>query len=330
MILVQIVGGLGNQMFQYAAARRMASKGDGVVVADLFELGIQVQPVRKYRLNSFNVQAACAPWHHVLRLNPGEFACRMARRFLPPKVSKRLLHRAERLGWKSSCHYRVFNYKPDQPKPALKIGRTVSERHFHFDPEVLGLSGDLLMMGFWQSEKYFADIAPQIRAEFQLRAPQEGMDLALAGQMQKTASVSLHVRRGDKATAKDFNASDATYCLRAVEWFRSRLANPVFFLFTDDWEWVRQHLPEAPDMVYVSHNSIGEDLEDWKWEENLRLMSQCKHHIIAPSSFSWWAAWLNPSPDKIVLSPPHRRWLNMPNCDTSDVIPDSWIQIDDR
>ncbi|OYX10768.1 MAG: hypothetical protein B7Z16_18085 [Algoriphagus sp. 32-45-6] len=88
-------------------------------------------------------------------------------------------------------------------------------------------------------------------------------------------------------------------------------------------------MPEAADVVYVSHNSLGHDVEDWNWEENMRLMSQCRHHIIAPSSFSWWAAWLNPDPQKMVLSPPHHRWLNFRNCDTSDVLPCSWVQLED-
>ena len=98
----------------------------------------------------------------------------------------------------------------------------------------------------------------------------------------------------------------------------------MFFIFTDDWEWVRQNLPAGPEVVHVDHNDEKADYED------LRLMTQCRHHIIAPSSFSWWGAWLNPNPDKMVLSPPHQRWLNFRNCDTSDVIPPSWVQMDDR
>lgn len=77
-------------------------------------------------------------------------------------------------------------------------------------------------------------------------------------------------------------------------------------------------------MVYVTHNGDDQEYED------LRLMSQCQHHIIAPSSFSWWGAWLNPNPDKLVVAPSHHRWLNFRNCDTSDVFPESWVQLDDQ
>lgn len=330
MILLQIAGGLGNQMYQYALARKLAGKGDGIILTDRYLLGVQLQPARKYRLDKFCVQTTPVPWHHVLRFNPVEFATRLVRRSLPKGLAARVLGRMERLGWKSTCDYRFYKYQPHQPKPPLQVGATVAERHFHFDPEVLNLSGDILLMGYWQTEKYFSDIAPQLRADFQLRRPLEGEDARVAAQMREALSVSLHIRRGDKAVAKDFNGTTPEFCVRALEWFRSRLPSPRFFVFSDDWEWARQHVPEAPDVVYVSHNSVGQDVEDWKWAENLHLMSLCQHHVIAPSSFSWWAAWLNPSPDKIVLSPPYQRWLNFPNCDTSDVIPESWIQLDDR
>lgn len=330
MILLQVAGGLGNQMFQYALARKLAGKGDGIILADRYLLGVQLQPARKYRLHKFCVQTTVVPWHHVVRYNPLEFATRLVQRSLSKGLAKRVIYRMERHGWKSTCEYRFYKFQPDQPKPPLRIGMTVTERHFHFDPEVLTLTGDTLLMGYWQTEKYFSDIAPQLRADFQPRSPLEGEDARLAAQMRETLSVSLHVRRGDKAVAADFNGTTPEFCLRAMEWCRSRLKRPTFYVFSDDWEWTRRNLPESPDIVLVGHNSLGDDVEDWKWEENLTLMSRCKHHIIAPSSFSWWAAWLNPDPDKIVLSPPYQRWLNFRNCDTSDVIPESWIQLDDR
>lgn len=324
MVLVQISGGLGNQIFQYATARKLAAQGDGVVLSDLYFLGLHLQPPRRYRLDKLQVRTRVVPWHHVWRYSPLEFLTRLARRQLPAHMAKRLLSAAARRGVESACRYRFHEHQPDAPLPSLQQGRVVSERHFHFDPGLLTVSGDCLLVGYWQSEKYFADIATQLRAELQVRTPQLGQDLAVAAQMRQSQSVSLHVRRGDKATAKDFNGSSAEYCMRAVAWFRARLSNPVFFVFTDDWDWVREHLPAAPDMVHVSHNGDDEEFED------LRLMGQCQHHIIAPSSFSWWGAWLNPAPDKMVVSPPHHRWLNFRNCDTSDVIPESWVQLDDR
>jgi hypothetical protein len=324
MILFEVSGGLGNQMFQYASARRLAGQGDGVMLADLYFLGLHLQPPRRHRLDKFRVRSSVVPWHHVWRYSPIEFVTRVTRRQFSAPTAKRLLSAAARRGMESACRYRFHEYQPGQPKPPLKKGKVVSERHFHFDPEMLSLSGDNLLVGYWQTEKYFGDIAPQLRAEFQVKTPQQGQDEIVAAHMRRTESVSLHVRRGDKATAKDFNGSSAEYCRHAVAWFRERLSSPVFFVFTDDWDWVRQHLPAAPDMVHVCHNGDDEDYED------LRLMSQCRHHIIAPSSFSWWGAWLNPSPEKLVVSPPHHRWLNFRNCDTSDVVPNSWVQLDDQ
>lgn len=138
-------------MFQYAVARKLAAKGDGIVLADLYFLGLQMQPARKYRLDKFRVQAPRVPWHHVIRYNPGEFLTRLARRSLSAPRAKSLLYRFERFGFKSSCDYRFYHYKPDQPLPPLQIGSTVSERHFHYDPEFQNLSGNLLLMGYWLS-----------------------------------------------------------------------------------------------------------------------------------------------------------------------------------
>ncbi|MBE2286410.1 MAG: alpha-1,2-fucosyltransferase [Prosthecobacter sp.] len=324
MILFEVAGGLGNQMFEYATARRLAAQGDGVLLADVYFLGLYLQPQRRYRLDKFQVQCRVVPWHHVWRYSPLEFMTRVMRRQLPAAIFKRLLAGAARRGVKSACCFRFDSYQPDLPKPALKKRKVAAERHFHFDPEVLSLSGDCLLVGYWQSEKYFADIASQLRTELQVKTPQQGQDEQMAARIRRSQSVSLHVRRGDKATTKDFNGSSSEYCARAVAWFRERLSSPVFFVFTDDWDWVRRNLPEAPDMVHVSHNGDDQEYED------LRLMSQCQNHIIAPSSFSWWAAWLNPNPDKLVLAPPHHRWLNFRHCDTSDVYPKSWVQLDDQ
>ncbi|MBB5030467.1 alpha-1,2-fucosyltransferase [Prosthecobacter vanneervenii] len=324
MTLVEISGGLGNQLFQYAMARRLALRGDGIMHADLYQLGLpQNQPPRKFRLDLFHSCVQPLPWHCVWRYSKREFLDRLTRRYLPKKLARRLLSLAARRGLKSPCAYRFDACVSGRPKPMLQIGMVVSERQFHFDPEVLDLSGDLLLMGYWQTEKYFADIAPQLRAELQVKTPQTGQNLAVGCQMRAQQSVSLHIRRGDKAVAKDFNGSTAEYHQRAMAWFRERLSNPVFFVFTDDWDWVQQHLPAAPDVIHVNHNSQDQEYED------LRLMSQCRHHIIALSSFSWWGAWLNPSPDKLVVCPPHKRWFNFPNCDTVDIFPDTWVQIDD-
>lgn len=323
MTLFQISGGLGNQLFQYAMARRLALRGDGILHADLYQLGMQLQPPRQFRLDLFHARVLALPWYCVWRYSKREFLDRLVRRYLPENLGRRLLSLAARRGFKSPCAYRFDACIPGRPKPMLQIGKVVSERQFHFDPEVLNLSGDLLLMGYWQTEKYFADIAPQLHTELQVKTPQAGQNLAVGNHMRAQQSVSLHVRRGDKAVAKDFNGSTPEYHQRAMAWFRDRLSSPMFFVFTDDWDWVKQHLPEAPDVVHVNHNGQDQDHED------LRLMSQCRHHIIALSSFSWWGAWLNPSPDKLVVCPPHQRWFNFLNCDTVDIFPDSWVQIDD-
>lgn len=324
MVITQVSGGLGNQMFQYATARALERSPSGKVGLDLHPLKLYRNPPRRLVLNHFAARWQNVSWRQIALLSPREALLRGLRQMVSSSAWQDLAPRLERWGCGSPCRYRFYDYKPGKPKLPLQIGRVASERHFHFDPEVLGINGNVLLSGYWQTEKYFFHIANTLRMELQVSSPQTGQNMEVAGSMAGTNSVSLHVRRGDKAVAKDFNGTTAEYCKNAVDWFRQRLSSPVFFVFTDDWAWVREHLPAGPHIVHVDHNDEAHDYED------LRLMSQCRHHIIAPSSFSWWGAWLNPSPDKIVLSPPHQRWLNFPNCDTRDVIPDSWIQIDDR
>lgn len=324
MIVTQLVGGLGNQIFQHAAAQKIAAASGMPVVYDLYQLKVHQNPPRRLVMDKFKLPCRLADWTHIWRMCPQEVVRRLVHHRLPKRFGSRVESVLERASFSSPCRYRLFDQKPGRPAPSLKIGKVVSERQFHFDPDFMSLSSELLLMGYWQTEKYFVGIRDTLLAELKVNSQQAGQDLAVAGRMRASQSVSLHVRRGDKAVAKDFNGTTAEFCQRAVAWFRERVSNPVFFVFTDDWAWVREHLPSGKDVVYVDHNDGLHDYED------LRLMTQCRHHIIAPSSFSWWGAWLNPDPDKMVVSPPHRRWLNFANCDTADVIPESWVQLDDR
>ena len=136
-------------------------------------------------------------------------------------------------------------------------------------------------------------------------------------------SVSVHIRRGDYLSNPAFyrfhGVCAVEYYEAAVGHLAGAVENPCFFLFSDDLDWARRNLRLDYPVTYVDHNGEDKDYED------LRLMSQCKHHIIANSSFSWWAAWLCANPGKIVIAP--RKWFNDPNIDTADIIPASWRRI---
>ncbi len=171
------------------------------------------------------------------------------------------------------------------------------------------------LSGYWQSENYFADQADLIRQELQPKVAVTGCE-----PMERRESVSLHVRRGDyvqhKTRAPVHGVNLDHYYKRAVDLMQERLANPHFFVFSDEPEWVRENLSLDAPMTVMEAGAPHEDL--------IR-MSSCRHHIMANSSFSWWGAWLNPGSEKTVTAPD--QWFNVPGHDTSDLLPEGWIKL---
>jgi hypothetical protein len=179
------------------------------------------------------------------------------------------------------------------------------------------------LAGYWQSERYFSDIGDVIRQDFTLVAPMVPRRLEIRRRIRDCNAVSVHVRRGDYASDPAISQSHGT-C--PPEWYHqtmTRMAgaieNPTFVVFSDDPAWARANLPPSRPMIFVDPGRDGRDAED------IRLMSDCRHHIIANSTFSWWGAWLNPRPDKKVIAP--ARWFNRAQHDTRDLIPPGWERV---
>ncbi len=176
--------------------------------------------------------------------------------------------------------------------------------------------------GFWQNVKYFKNIEKEIREEFTLKKPLDEKFNNISKQIGNTPSVSIHIRRGDYVnnakTKAIHNVCELEYYNKAINIIKSQINNPNFFVFSDDIEWVKNNLKTDSPTFWVS-NLKGEDYEE------LVLMSKCKHNIIANSSFSWWSAWLNQNPDKIVIAP--KQWLSNKTADVLDILPESWIKI---
>lgn len=292
MIIVYLQGGIGNQMFQYAAARRLALRLGVPLKLDLSRLTVELPGVtpRSYALKYFLIEAEEATQEETAALfqpPEGRFS-RLARRLAP--VSRR-------------SHMR--------------------QHGFGFDPAVLSLQDNVLLDGYWQSERYFADVAGQVRSDFTLREDATGTNLETAAMMLECDSVSVHIRRGDyvsdpRAAAKYASCSDGYY-RKAVDMVAQRVSRPRFFVFSDDPCWVKEHFSLPHGMIVVDHNDPDAAHED------LRLMSLCRHHIIANSSFSWWGAWLDPRPDKIVVAP--ARWFTAPSARPRDLVPESWFRV---
>lgn len=198
-----------------------------------------------------------------------------------------------------------------------------SEKHFHFDPEVLSAPDNVYLQGYWQSEKYFKEIEDIIRQEFSIGASLTGKNLDVAELIKSTDSVSVHVRRGDYIASERAMAMHGIcgmdYYMRCVEKIRSYVKMPHFFIFSDEPDWVRENMRLSLPMTIVYHNPPDKGYED------MRLMILCKHNIIANSSFSWWGAWLNSNPEKIVIAP--QTWFNDPSRNTKDLIPNGWLKI---
>ena len=288
MVITRLSGGLGNQMFQYAAGKRLATRlGVGYRLdLSLFET-LQCATPRRYALDVFALDDPIA--------SPEE-----VRPFLPRRGVRSWL---DRLGGRRRTYYR--------------------ERHFHFDPAVLELGGDVCLEGYWQSERYFADIAGLIREAFRFPEPRSGPNLELGRRIRDVVAVSVHVRRGDyvadETTHRWHGVCGIDYYRRAIEHIAERIERAEFFVFSDDPAWAQANLKFPTAVTFVDHNPPERGFED------MRLMSLCRHHIIANSSFSWWAAWLAVNGDKIVVAP--RRWFATDELDASDVCPADWLRL---
>ncbi len=292
MVVCQILGGLGNQMFQYAAARALALSRGETVLVDLSRFnnyslhnGYELQKI-------FSIEALVADKNQI-RATLGWRATRLAHRVLKRGIFSRFRGK----------HFAI-------------------EPHFNFWPSLNEMHSPTYLMGYWQSARYFDNYDSQIRKDFTFRLPMEGRNAELAIDMAGSQSISLHIRRGDyikhKPTSKIMHVCSLDYYRDAVRWVSSKVVAPVFFVFSDDMEWVRRHIDFLPNFVLVDSNREANSYRD------MQLMSSCKHHIIANSSFSWWGAWLNPNVEKIVIAPP--KWF-CNGLDDSDLIPSQWIRL---
>ncbi len=292
MIVVQQMGGLGNQMFQYAAARSLSVRLKEDLALDVSAYAVSKMHQGFELLRIFNIQPEIAEYPDIEDIL-GLQAYPVLR-----KIMK----------------YPVF--------AALRNKSWVIEPDFNYWEGIQGIAGPCYLSGYWQSEKYFTDIEEVIRKEFAFKKPMQGANALLAGKMSSENSISLHVRRGDYLVSPKFNAVHGVcsleYYRAALQYLVARIMNPVVYVFSDDLPWVRENMRLECPHVYVDQNPGESSYID------MQLMSHCRHHIIANSSFSWWGAWLNANPDKIVVAP--EKWFANGRR-VPDLIPTGWIKI---
>lgn len=284
MIITRLIGGLGNQLFQYAAARRLAHVHGVPLKLDI--TAFETYTLQAYSLQHFNLNATVAA--------PDDL--KPYRRTLRGRTSRRL-QRYLPVGWR----------------------RWVVEPHVHFAPEIVNAGADVYLEGHWQSEKYFADIASLLRDEIQVMTPAQGLDSEFARRIEDCAAVAMHLRRGDYVNNTTHGLCSMQYYAEGIRRVRAVESGAHFFVFSDDGRWAREAFANNGAVTVVGHNGADKNYEDF------RLMSMCRHHIIANSTFSWWAAWLASWPGKMVIAP--RTWFATDAVDARDLVPDTWTRI---
>jgi hypothetical protein len=299
MIIVELMGGLGNQMFQYALGRHLSLMNKTSLKLDLTRLEERA-PGNNYVLRNYELDK----YHHNAQVvEKNELAY-----FIPVRsfTSKVLYRVKERLGLVSIKH----------------------EAGFEFQPEILMSGKNTYLSGYWQSEKYFSSISETIRNDFAIKKSllsdisnlETFRNILL--KMSQTNSVSVHFRRGDYVSnpliEEKYGTYSPAYYQKAISLIKSKIEQPHFFLFSDEPGWLKSNI-EFKDPFTI--------IEGYQGYIDMFLMSQCKHNIIANSSFSWWGAWLNDNHAKTVIAP--LKWFvsDDENNQTKDLIPEEWERI---
>lgn len=290
-MIVNIIGGLGNQMFQYAFAYATTQDRKNRLQLDIS--GFDSYGLRQYELHKFCTDVAVASASEI-----------------------------ERLKFKKEGYFSKFRrlvFKENKPF----ANSYYKEKCFQFDNGALNASEDAYFDGYWQSEKYFSGCREELLTQFRLKTPVHSKSKTYQQKIQSTQAVSLHIRRGDYVTNTKTNEfhglCSLDYYRKAVSFIQEREAQPHFFIFSDDLDWAKENLGFINDVAFVKLETDALD------HEEMWLMSQCQHNIIANSSFSWWGAWLNENPNKIVLAP--KRWFKDTSINTKDLIPESWVRL---
>ena len=294
-------GGLGNQMFQYAAGRALAIRNNNSLKIDLSFLkkGVLGENVdyRKYGLNNFCINEDI--------INEEEL-----NRF----IRKSKLYSKLKISW--------LNKKTGYKFPISKI---FSQNGHEYDPLFSKLSGNTYLSGYWQNTRFFTGAEEIIKHDFKFKYLPGQSNKELLNRMEKCESIAVHIRRGDFKNLPVLGTTGLEYYYKAINYLSERLNDLVLFFFSDEMEWVKDKFSAFNSGIskyYVELNtSSGSEADD------LRLMSNCKHNIIGNSTFGWWGAWLNNNPGKIIIAP--EKLFADPSIDKqlNGMIPENWIRL---
>ncbi|MBK9283698.1 MAG: alpha-1,2-fucosyltransferase [Sphingobacteriaceae bacterium] len=293
MIVTKLIGGLGNQMFQYAAGKALADFHQTSLFLDLSAYKAEPNVAytnRNYELGIFNLQALQASQSELdYFLKENNKLQRIIARYFPKTQKKMVLN---------------------------EYG------HLFYD-EFFNCPKDTYLNGFWQCEKYFSSIRPSLLKDFTIKDVIPEKILEIQNKIKSSAAVSIHVRRGDYVnlkSASDFHgACSLNYYEKAHAFLKDKFENFNLFIFSDDIAWCKQNF-SFQNMHFI------EQQHGPHWD--MFLMSFCNHNIIANSSFSWWGAWLNENENKSVVLPDF--WFRNVKTESLGIKPDNWILIEEK
>jgi len=287
-IIIKLQGGLGNQLFQYALGKNLVLSRGPIVKHDLSWFGEQTK--RKYELDNFNAKIDIATGEEI----------------------KKFKKYQKKTGKLSFLNF-LFSIDDSIYK---------KEGGFNFDRKILEIKPPAYLDGFWQSEKYFANYKSAIRKDLEYRSLLSSENEKLIRFLQNQIVVAIHIRRGDyitnKAASEVLGTIDIQYYQDSIKFILDKVRDPVFMVFSDDISWVKQHLMFPTQSIFTDNECKDKDIQDFI------LMSKCHHHIIANSSYSWWAAWLGCKPNQIVVAP--KKWFRN-GYSTHDLILKDWVQL---
>lgn len=294
-VIIEILGGLGNQMFQFALAKILSEKNDSELLVD----------TNFYDENSEN-----------LKNFPRYFSIDIF------DLSYNVVTEKEKNPFKNLSVKNRINRKM-----GLNYPKTFKEKSFNFDPELLNIKAPIFLKGYFQSYRYFSGVENKIRELYEF--PYEKFDSRneeIKSRILAKTSVSVHIRRGDYVENRktlDFHGNcSVEYYKNAIEYLLRTVKDFNLIFFSDDMKWVQNQFNDLPhEKIFVTGN-----LHENSWKD-MYLMSLCHHNIIANSSFSWWAAWLNKHPEKKVIAP--KFWFANRDQEQKslDLLPPDWIRI---
>lgn len=292
MIITNIISGLGNQLFQYAVGKQLALNNNTTLKLD--NSFFKNQNLRSYKLDHFNIDATI--------IEPEELS-----KFLHPYTE-------------TTLPYKILK-KFIQLVPRKNRKLFEEQENWIYDADLFKISPNTYISGYWQNFRYFNNLKPEILKELSINPIYlTGIDKYINNIINSENTVSVHIRRGDYITDKEANnlmgVMPISYYAAAIEILNRKTIRPEFYFFSDDLDWVKAHF-KGNHYHYINS---GADYTD------LHLMQNCKHNIIANSSFSWWGAFLNKNPDKIVIAP--KNWVTNPEINKKiEMTFPSWIKI---